>query len=79
VQGERRDDWVDAKGMFRVAFWAGPGYKVLGKKDPGTTEFLPVETTISDGELALRQHSSGHTDSPNWPTFLTFAERYFKN
>jgi len=30
----------------------------------------------TDGEVAFRQHSGGHTDAPNWPTFLTFAERY---
>jgi len=31
-----------------------------------------------DGDLAWRQHSAGHTDVPNWPTFITFASRYFK-
>jgi len=28
--------------------------------------------------VAFRQHSGGHTPGPNWPTFLTFASRYFK-
>lgn len=31
-----------------------------------------------DGELAFRQHRGGHTTGPNWPTFLTFADRYLK-
>jgi hypothetical protein len=36
-----------------------------------------METTLIDGDLAFRQHHYGHTDAPNWPTFLTFASRYF--
>jgi hypothetical protein len=70
------DAWVDAKGMFMAAVGAGPVYKLLGKKDMGTTEFPPIETTLIDGDVAFRQHSGGHTPGPNWPTFLTFAQRY---
>jgi hypothetical protein len=73
------DGWVDAKGMFMAAAAAGPVYTLLGKKDLGTTNFPPMETTFTDGEIAFRQHSSGHTDAPNWPVFLNFAERYFKS
>jgi hypothetical protein len=72
------DGWVDAKGMFMAAAAAGPVYTLLGKKDLGTTEFPPIETPLMDGDLAFRQHSGGHTDVPNWPTFLKFAGRYFK-
>jgi hypothetical protein len=72
------DGWVDAKGMFLAAVGAGPVYKLLGKKDLGTTEFPPIETALIDGDVAFRQHSAGHTPAPNWPTFITFAERYFK-
>jgi len=72
------DGWVDAKGMFLAGAGAGPVYKLLGKKDLGTSEFPPIETTLIDGEVAFRQHSGGHTAAPNWPTFLEFAERYFK-
>ncbi len=71
------DGWVDAKGMFLAAVGAGPVYKLLGKKDLGATEFPPIETTLIDGDIAFRQHSAGHTPGPNWPTFLTFASRYF--
>jgi hypothetical protein len=70
------DGWVDAKGMFMAAAGAGPVYRLLGKKDLGTTDFPPIETTLIDGDVAFRQHSAGHTDAPNWPTFLTFAARY---
>lgn len=72
------DGWVDAKGMFLAAAGAGPVYKLLGKKDLGTTEFPSIETPLIDGDVAFRQHSGGHTPAPNWPTFLTFADRYFK-
>ncbi len=72
------DGWVDAKGTFLAGAAAGPVYKLLGKKDLGTTEFPPIETPLIDGEVAFRQHSAGHTPGPNWPVFLTFAERYIK-
>ncbi len=72
------DGWVDAKGMFLAAAGAGPVYKLLGKKDLGTTEFPPIETPLIDGDVAFRQHSGGHTPGPNWPVFLTFAQRYLK-
>lgn len=72
------DGWVDAKGMFLAAVAAGPVYTLLGKKDLGTTVFPPVGTALVSGDLAFRQHTTGHTPAPNWPTFLDFASRYLK-
>jgi (4-O-methyl)-D-glucuronate---lignin esterase len=72
------DAWVDAKGSFLAAVGAGPVYRLLGKKDLGTTEFPPIDTAIIDGDLGFRQHTAGHTPAPTWPTFITFAEKYFK-
>jgi len=57
---------------------ASPVYRLLGKKDLGTTVFPPIETGILNGDLVFRQHSAGHTPNPNWPYFLAFAEREFK-
>jgi len=71
-------NWVDDKGQFMAAVASGPVYKLLGKKDLGTTEFPPMETPLIDGEIAFRQHKGGHTTGPNWPTFVQYAERYFK-
>jgi (4-O-methyl)-D-glucuronate---lignin esterase len=71
--------WVDQRGSFMAAVAAGPVFRLLGKKDLGTTEFPPIETALIGGELAFRQHSGGHTTGPNWPTFLTFASRYIKS
>ena len=70
--------WVDARGMFLGAVNAGPVYRLLGRKDLGTSEFPPIETALIDGDIAFRQHSGGHTTGPNWPTFLTFASRYIQ-
>jgi hypothetical protein len=68
--------WIDAKGMFLGGVGAGPVYRLLGKKDLGTSEFPPMETALIGGDIAFRQHSGGHTTGPNWPTFLIFASRY---
>lgn len=69
--------WIDAKGMFLAAVSAGPVYKLLGKKDMGTTEMPAIESALIDGDIAFRQHSGGHTTAPNWATFLMFANKYF--
>jgi hypothetical protein len=73
----RGDGWVDAKGMFMAAAAAGPVYTLLGKRDLGTTAFPPIGTALVSGDIAFRQHTSGHTDAPNWPFFLDFAQKYF--
>jgi hypothetical protein len=72
------DSWADAKGSFLAGAAAGPVYKLLGKKGMGTTEFPPRETLLGDGDVAFRQHSSGHTDGPNWPFFLDFAAKHME-
>jgi hypothetical protein len=75
---EMEGGWIDAKGMFLGGAYASPVYELLGKKGMGTYEFPPIETSLIEGEIGFRQHKAGHTTGPNWPTFLTFAERYFK-
>ncbi len=76
--------WVDQHGSFMAAVAAGPVFRLLGKKDLGTPgDYLtdpmpPVNTALEDGELAWRQHDGGHTDGPNWPAFLKWADRYIE-
>jgi hypothetical protein len=70
------DSWVDAKGTFMAGAAAGPVYKLLGMKPMTTDVFPPIETLLADGDVAFRQHSSGHTDVPNWPYFLDFAAKH---
>jgi hypothetical protein len=72
------DAWVDAKGTFLAGVGADPVYRLLGKKGLGTTEFPKMDTGLMDGTLTFRQHSGGHTDGPNWPVFIEFAEREFR-
>jgi hypothetical protein len=70
------DSWVDAKGTFLAGVGAGPVYELLGKRGLGTSEFPEIETLLATGDIAFRQHSSGHTDQPNWPYFLDFASKH---
>ena len=77
--GDKGDGWVDARGMFLAGVHAGPVYRLLGKKDLGTTIFPTVESGFVDGEIAFRQHSGGHTPGPNWPVYLSYADRYIRS
>jgi hypothetical protein len=74
-------NWIDARGSFMATVLAGPAYRLLGKKDLGTpgdylTDKLPEVNTLIGGELSWRQHSGGHTNIPNFPTFFEWAGRY---
>lgn len=75
--GSDGDQWVDPKGMFLAAVYAGPVYRLLGAKGLGIDEFPAIGVSLLDGEIAWRQHELGHTPGPNWPYFLDFAARYF--
>lgn len=75
---EAGDAWVDARGMFMAAVAAGPVYRLLGARDLGTSEFPPIETPLTRGAIAFRQHEGGHTAGPNWPTFLSYASDCFE-
>src|SRR5690606_18410481 len=74
VNGDR---WADPKDIFLSAVHAEPVYSLLGKKGLGTTTFPPEGTPLVDGELAFRQHSDGHTVTPNWPVWAEWASRYW--
>jgi hypothetical protein len=75
--GTYGDRGADTKGMFLAAAGAGPVYRLLGKKDLGTSEMPAPNTALIDGDVAFRQHEGGHTDALNWPTFVEFASRYW--
>lgn len=74
--------WVDQHGSFMAAVAAGPVYRLLGKKDLGVagdylTAAMPaINTALTNGDIAWRQHNGGHTDAPNWPAFIEWANRY---
>lgn len=74
---EGGDAWADPRGEFLAAVAAGPVYRLLGARDLGTTTMPSVETGLTQGALAFRQHRFGHTPGPNWPAFLDFLARSF--
>jgi hypothetical protein len=39
----------------------------------------PFDTAFIDGTVAWRRHSQGHTDTPEWPVFVTFASKYLND
>ena len=77
VTGATQDPWSDPRGEFLAAVGAGPVYRLLGKKDLGTTEMPPPNVSLISGDLAFREHVGAHTDIPDWPVFLDFASKYF--
>jgi len=75
--------WVDAHGSFMAGILAGPVYRLLGKKDFGTsgnylTDPMPPVNQLIGGELAWRQHDGGHDVTPNWPAFFKWVSAYVK-
>jgi len=69
--------WLDDRGQWMAEVSAGGVYRLLGKKDLGTTKMPPMGTPLLKGALAFRQHHGPHTVVPNWPFFLEFAAKYF--
>jgi len=88
------ESWQDTPGTFMATAGASPVWKLLGKKplsnkmlglsfdnvpDPLKAMMPPPLTPLIDGDIAFRQHDQGHTDAPNWSTFLEFCGHYFKS
>lgn len=78
LNGGTGDQWADPHGAFLAAVAAGPVYRLLGKRDLGSTEMPAPDQALTSGELAFRYHAGGHSDAPDWPAFLQFAQRYLK-
>ncbi len=76
LNGGTGDQWADPHGSFLAAVAAGPVYRLLGKKDLGSTAMPGPDEALTSGELAFRYHNGPHTDSLDWPAFLQFAQRY---
>jgi hypothetical protein len=77
LNGGTEDQWADPRGAFLAAVAAGPVYRLLGKKDLGTTQMPEPGDALISGDIAFRYHAGGHTDIIDWPVFLEFAHRYF--
>jgi len=79
LNGGLGDQWSDPKGEFLGAVAAGPVYRLLGKKDLGTTELPAMDRPIIDGDMGWNYHSEGHLATPaDWQAFLIFLDKYFK-
>jgi hypothetical protein len=87
------DTWQDAQGMYLTTQAATPVYKLLGEEGviiPPGTQFTtgegeapggtpPINQAFIEGNIGYRRHAEGHTDAPDWPSFLQFASRYFSD
>jgi hypothetical protein len=64
---------VAAQPVFRLLGATG-----LGRSDDYRSEKMPpVNEGLLQGDLAWRQHDGGHTDAPNIPSFVTWANGRF--
>jgi hypothetical protein len=78
ITGGTADQWADPVGMFKAAVAAGPVYRLLGRKDLGTTELPALDTPLTAGDMGWHYHTGGHTATPaDWKAFLTFLGKYF--
>jgi len=78
ITGGTQDQWADPRGEFLAEVAAGPVYRLLGKKDLGTSE-LPLDTPLVTGNLGFHYHTGGHTITAlDWKAFLDFADRHLK-
>ena len=78
ITGGTTDQWADPVGMFKAAVAAGPVYRLLGKKDLGTTDLPALDTPLTTGDLGWHYHTGGHTATQaDWKAFLQFLEKYF--
>jgi hypothetical protein len=77
ISGGSGDQWSDPKGEFLGEVAAGPVYRLVGKKDLGTTEMPGLDTPVVTGDLAYYEHTGPHAITPaDWKVFLDFADRY---
>ena len=80
ITGGTADQWADPVGMFKAEVAAGPVYRLLGRKDLGTTELPALDTALTTGDLGWHYHTGGHTATPaDWKAFLQFLGKYFKS
>ena len=77
--------WLDQKGSYMATIAAGSVFKLLGVKDLGvsndymTEKMPPILTDMLNGQLAWRQHDGGHTDAPNFKSFIPWANKNLGN
>lgn len=80
---ERGDaHWLDQHGSYMATVAAGPVFRLLGARDLGDTNdyriarMPAVNTGLTEGQLAWRQHDGGHEDRTNMKHFIAWASRW---
>ncbi|PTY07655.1 acetylxylan esterase [Opitutaceae bacterium EW11] len=78
ITGGTDDTWADPYGEYLGAAAASPAYELLGVKGLVMPDPKPMaDRSYLSGRLGYRFHTGGHTDEPDWPAFLDFAQRIF--
>jgi hypothetical protein len=78
VTGGSEDQWADPVGEFEALVAAGPVYRLLGRKDLGTTTLPALDKAQITGDLGWYYHKGPHAATPeDWKTFLQFLDKYF--
>jgi hypothetical protein len=76
--------WLDQTGSYMSTIAAGSVFKLLGAKDLGVSndymkeKMPPMLTDMLNGQLAWRQHDGGHTDAPNFKSFIPWASKFLQ-
>lgn len=79
LTGGTRDQWADPVGIHLAAIAAGPVYRLLGKKDLGSSQPPPLDTPLTSGDLGWYYHTGAHAATPeDWKAFVVFLAKYFK-
>jgi hypothetical protein len=78
ITGGTGDQWSDPVGVFWAGFFAGPVYRLLGKKDLGASA-PPEPNVFLEGDLVFHNHIGGHvTTAPETAKYLEMAQKYFR-
>jgi hypothetical protein len=79
ITGGTADQWADPVGEFLAEVAAGPVYRLLGRKDLGTSTLPQLDTPLVAGDLGWYYHTGPHAATPeDWHVFLQFVEKYFR-
>ena len=69
------DGWVDPRGSFEAAREASAVYRLLGHEGLVGAAYPAIGELRAGGRIAFRQHEGGHTNGPNWQSFIAFAQK----
>lgn len=64
ITGGTQDQWSDPVGVFWSGYFAGPVYKLLGKKDLGAGEPPMPNVFLGGDDLVFYNHIGGHITTP---------------